>query len=284
MENKTFIKIRSIIFQLALFFLALFLPAFKFDFDISTILTVVTLLFTILVGFFIAAATSNYLRLQTIISDEDASLISLFGLVKILQPTMVKKIRNSIDQYMIAALDYGLLDYADHTSGEVDTLLNTIDEVTPSKKYTESLIQNLHNIKINIISIRQEMAVLIKRIVTARHWFILISLAAIISVILLSLRSGNIITSALIGLIMITLYQTLRLLHQIDSNLFLASQLAYEVPQKVFLAIGQLRYYPEYALNRKLKKSLKNERYRVGLYKNFPETMEKKIKTISPAK
>ncbi|MFZ2188873.1 MAG: hypothetical protein WAV73_04895 [Candidatus Moraniibacteriota bacterium] len=284
MENKTFIKIRSIIFQLALFFLALLLPAFKFDFDISTILTVVTLLFTILVGFFIAAATSNYLRLQTIISDEDASLISLFGLVKILQPTMVKKIRNSIDKYMIAALDYGLLDYAEYTSGEVDALLSTIDEVTPSKKHTESLIQNLHNIKVNIISIRQEMAVLIKRIVTARHWFILVSLAAIISVILLSLRSGNIITSSLIGLIMITLYQTLRLLHQIDSNLFLASQLAYEVPQKVFLAIGQLRYYPEYALSRKTKKALKNECYRVGLYKNFPETMEKKIKIISPAK
>jgi hypothetical protein len=284
MENKTFTKIRSIIFQLALFFLALLLPAFKFDFDISTILTVVTLLFTILVGFFIAAATSNYLRLQTIISDEDASLISLFGLVKILQPAMVKKIRNSIDKYMIAALDYGLLDYSEYTSGEVDALLNTIDEVTPTKKHTESLIQNLHNIKVNIISIRQEMAVLIKRIVTARHWFILVSLAAIISVILLSLRSGNIITSSLIGLIMITLYQTLRLLHQIDSNLFLASQLAYEVPQKVFLAIGQLRYYPEYALSRKIKKALKNERYRVGLYKNFPETMEKKIKIVKPSK
>lgn len=185
---------------------------------------------------------------------------------------------------MIAALDYGLLDYSEYTSGEVDALLNTIDEVTPTKKHTESLIQNLHNIKVNIISIRQEMAVLIKRIVTARHWFILVSLAAIISVILLSLRSGNIITSSLIGLIMITLYQTLRLLHQIDSNLFLASQLAYEVPQKVFLAIGQLRYYPEYALSRKIKKALKNERYRVGLYKNFPETMEKKIKIVKPSK
>ena len=282
--KKIFEKSISIIFQALLLLLAVTLPIFNFDFDIASILTVVTLLFAILVGFFIAATTSNYLRLQTVISDEDASLISIFSLVKTLQPSAKKKIGDLIDKYMIAALDYDLLDYMEPTSKEVADLVSAIENIAPSNKNTAALLQNLHDIKRNIISIRQESLVLIKRIVTARHWFILVSLSAIISVILLSIRNGSIITSLLIGLIMITLYQTLRLLYQIDSSSFLAGQLAYEAPQKVFLAIGRHRYYPESIVDEKIKAYLKNETYRVGVYKNFPETMEKEIKIIKVIK
>lgn len=269
-----------LLFNLVILLFVIFFPSFTFDFDISTILTVVTLLFTILVGFFIAAATSNYLRLQTIISNEDANLISIYDLVKILQPSAKKKVGNLIDEYMISALDYDLLNYIDPTSKETQKLFRAIDKIIPSSEQNLSLIQNLQTIKSTIVSLRQEAEILVKRIVTKRHWFILITLTIIISVILLSLRSGSIANSLLMSLIIITLYQTLRLLHQIDSNEFLADQLAYITPQKVFLAIEKHKYFPETALDEKIKKTLVNETYRVGVYKNFPETMEKKIKIV----
>jgi len=79
----------------------------------------------------------------------------------------------------------------------------------------------------------------------------------------------------------VALYQTLNLLYKIDSNEFLAERLAYEAPQKVFLAIGQTKYYPEHVINEKLKKSLEKENYRVGIYKKLPETMEKDIKLVA---
>lgn len=284
MKKRLFKKSFSIIFQIILLLLAITLPIFNFNFDISNMLTVVALLFAILIGFFIAAATSNYLRLQTLISNEDASLMSIFDLVKILQPTAVKKITDLIDKYMIAALDYDLLDYFVATSAEFDNLLKAINKIEPSDRRKEALLQNLQSIKSNIVSIRQEALVLIKKAVTARHWFILISLASIISVILLGLRDGNILVSFLVGLTLVALYQTLNLLYKIDSNAFLANQLAYEVPQKVFLAIGRTKYYPENAMNKKLKKSLKNETYRVGFYKNFSKSMEKKIEIIKALK
>lgn len=271
-------------FQIALLLVAILLPVFKFSFDISNMLTVVSLLFAILIGFFIAAATSNYLRLQTLISDEDASLMSIFDLVKIIQPSAEKRFANLIDKYMIAALDYDQLDYFMATSVEFDNLVNAIGGITPLNEEGIALLQNLHNIKSNIVSIRQEAFVLIKKAVTRRHWFILISLASIISVILLELRDGSILVSLLIGLTLIALYQTLNLLYKIDSNAFLADKLAYEVPQKVFQAIGQMKYYPETVLSVELKKTLKNENYRVGIYDDFSKGMNKKIKTIKAAK
>lgn len=278
--QKIFKSSLSVMFQVVLFLSAISLPIFKFSFDISNMLTVVSLLFAILIGFFIAAATSNYLRLQTLISDEDASLISIFDLVKIIQPSARKKFASLIDKYMIAALDYDQLDYFMETSAEFDNLLNAIGKIVPLNGKGIALLQNLHNIKSNIVSIRQEALILIKRAITGRHWFILISLASILSVILLGLRDGSVLVSLLIGLTLIALYQTLNLLHKIDSNAFLADKLAYEVPQKVFQAIGQAKYYPETALNDELKKTLKNENYRVGIYDDFSKSMKKKIKII----
>lgn len=278
---KKFLKnFFSVVFQIALLLLAIMLPTFSLNFDVSNILTVVALLFAILIGFFMAAATSNYLRLQTIISDEDASLISIFDLVKILQPAARKKISDLVDKYMIAALDYDLLDYFPATSTEFNNLVDAINKLVPSNKQALPLLQNLHDLKRNIISIRQEALILIKKTITIRHWFILISLASIVAVLLLGLRDGNLTTSLLVGLILIALYQILNLLRKIDSNTFLADQLAYEAPQKVFLAIGKNKYYPENAMNKKLKNSLKNENYRIGVYKNIKKSMEKKIKLV----
>jgi len=276
-------KIISIIFQISILLLVVMLPIFKFNFDASIILSAVALLFTILIGFFIAAATSNYLRLQTIISNEDAILISIFDLVKILQPSSEKKFRKLIDEYMIAALDYSLLDYFETTSAELDGFLVAIDKVKPVDQRADSLLQNLQNLKSNIVAIRQEALVLAKRIVTAQHWFVLISLVSIMTVILLGLRTEDVFGSLLIGVIIIALYQTLNLLYKIDSNEFLADRLAYEAPQKVFLAIGKTKYYPETAIDNKKRKILGKENYRIGIYKDFSKSMEKKIRLIKAA-
>ncbi|MCK9379166.1 MAG: DUF4239 domain-containing protein [Candidatus Moranbacteria bacterium] len=282
--KKILKNIFSIIFQIMLLLLSVTLPLFAFNFDTSNMLTVVSLLFAILIGFFIAAATSNYLRLQTLISDEDASLMSIFDLIKIIQPSVEKKCSDLIDKYMIAALDYDQLDYFMATSTEFNNLSSMINKVSPSDGKGVTLLQNLQDVKGNIVSIRQEALVLVKRAVTSRHWFILISLAVIISIVLLGLRDGSMLVSSLVGLTLIALYQTLNLLYKIDSNTFLADKLAYEVPQKVFLTIGQTKYYPESVMNEELRKSLEKENYRVGFYKDFSKSMEKRIKMIKKAK
>lgn len=68
-------KIFKFLICLLLLLIAFNIPLFKLNFDVASILTVISFLFAILVGFFIAAATSNYLQLQSLIAEEDASLI-----------------------------------------------------------------------------------------------------------------------------------------------------------------------------------------------------------------
>lgn len=272
-------KIFSILFQCGLVSLPLILPVFSLNFESSNILTAVSLLFAILIGFFVGASTSNYLKLQSLISNEDARLISVFQMVKVVQPKAAKKIANCIDDYMISSLDYEFLNYVRPVTKEFNALIKTIDSIRPTDPSVGMLLQNIHSAKTDLMAIRQETALSVKAIVSRRHWLILIMLALVIAFILMSLRTGGVVPSLLIGLILVVMYQTLYLLHAIDTNDFLAQKIAYENPQYVFQSIGKQQYYPEHALMiyPQLKKSLNKENYRMGCYTNYSESFSKKI-------
>jgi hypothetical protein len=274
----------KIFFALTIFFISFALPRFNLEFDVPTVLTSISLLFAILIGFFIAAATSNYLNLQSAISKEDSCLISIYELVKIIVPSASKKISKSIDNYMIAALDYDLLDYAANTVSEFKALTNEIDNICITDKTNHVLIQNLQIAKGDLVSYRMASILATQKIVSQKHWIILIALSTLIAIMLLSLRNGGFLGSLLIGMTIFAIYETLLLLYEIDSNSFLADKIGYDIePQSVFRAIGAISYYPECALKIIDKKKL-GSKYRVGVYTNYPASFEKKIRLIDNSK
>ncbi len=123
------------------------LPVFHFTFDISLTLTVVSLLFAIFAGFFISTTTTNYLRLQSLISNANSDLIKMFRLSKLIQPSSAEKIANLIDQYMIAILDFSFLDWIPNTQKEFNKLTETIEEISPVDDKGLALFPYLHETK-----------------------------------------------------------------------------------------------------------------------------------------
>lgn len=273
------IDARNIIVAAILLAIPFLAPSFNFSFNISTILTIISLLFAILIGFFIAAATTDYLRLQTLVSNANSDLIEIFRLGKLIQPTSAQKIADKIDQYMIAILDFPLLNWVPGTKREFDELAKATEEVEPSEGKGLALFNYLQKAKNDLYKINQEMSLAAKEIVSGRHWLILISLATIIAILLLSLRDGNWLFSLLSGIILVVIYQTMYLLKEIDSNLFLAHKLAYQNPQEVFQSIGKLKYYTETAIKNHWANE-PEESYRIGIYKNYPKSFEKEIKIV----
>lgn len=256
-----------------------FIPLFNLTFDVGSILTVISVLFTILAGFFIAAATSNYLRLQTLITSLNASMISMFDLARIIDPASKEKVADAIDEYMISALDYDLLDFASKTEDELQKVVAVVDKIKPKNNHLGPLIQNLHDQKVSLYSSHQEMSVATKRIVGTRHWVILITLSSLIAMLTLELRDGQVLSYIMVSALLFAIYQVLKLLHEIDSNLFLAKKLAFETPQQVFRLIGRLHYYPKYALDAGVAKMTEIP-YRVGVYTDSPNSYKKKIEIV----
>lgn len=274
-------KISSYIFQIILLIAPFVLPDIQLRDENGMLLTAVSLLFAILVGFFVATTTSNYLRLQTLIADSNAGLISIYKLIKGIEPKKKKLIEDAIDNYMIAVLDFEFLDYTDETKKEFNQIMKIADTTEPKNEKGLALISELHARTDEALTNDQEIALTAKKIVTPRHWFIIILLAVLLAVSLLSFRNGSLLISIFIGAMLIVIYHVMILIYEIDTNLFLSNQLAFEDPQQVFQGIGRPNYYPEYAIKKGYVKP-GSEVYRLGIYKNFPKSFEKKIKLIKP--
>lgn len=278
--NRTTRKIvLEIVMPLALLAAPFLLPIFHFAFDISTLLTVISLIFAILVGFFIATATTNYLRLQSLIADEDSALINIFNLSKIIQSSEVPRMKEAIDHYATAALDFELTEYVYKTQKEFYDLLSTLDSISPQDEKGLVLLENMHNGRDRLVRTRQEITLAARRIITWRHWIILILLAILLVVLLLSIRDGRWFFSLITGILSLATYFILTLLYEVDSNVFLEEQLAYENTQQIFQAIGTMKYIPHRAFQDKRVKEPKED-YRVGIFKDYPKSLEKEIKVI----
>ncbi len=268
----------KIIAPFIFFAIAVFLPTFSLGIDISTLLTVVSLIFTILVGFFIATATSNYLRLQSILSQEDASLISIFNLCKIIQPKAMEEVTQAIDDYSISSLNYKIEDYVNRTRKEFKKLVDVISGVDPSNEKGATLIQTLHGELNQVMELRQEGVLAAKTVVTKSHWFILVLITLLVDTMLLSLRNANFFPSLLISVLITATYLLLLLIYEVDTNRFLEEKLAYEGSQRVFDAIGRLEYYPEEAIE--VGAVPKNEgQHRIGLSSNS-NSSKREIKIV----
>lgn len=270
------LKILVITFLLIAPFLV---PIFSFDFNAGNLLTVVSLLFAIIAGFFIASTTSNYLRRQTLIANENSALISIFLLTKQIQPSKLESIADKIDQYLISILDYNLLDYPDKTRKELFELIETIDSVNPENDSGLQLFPNLHEQKAILITANQEGSLIYKTIMRPLHWFVVILLAVLMSIFIFGLRGASLSSSIITSILLVGIFEVLDLIRSIDTNQFLANILEFQSPQIIFKTIGRLNYYPEIAIKNRWIKLLP-EKYRIGIYKNFPASFDKVIKKI----
>ncbi len=254
-------------------------PLFSVSFDINTILTVISLIFAILVGFFVAASTTNYLNLQTFISEEDGSLINLYNLVKIVQPGALNTVREKIDYYVTKTLDFSIKDYVSKTQKEFKDIQKEIDNISPNDERGIALIPTLHDEKNILFKSRQKISLAAQNIVMASHWIILILLAALIVGLILSIRDGEILTNIIVAVLALSIYYILLLLYKIDSNIFLEELLAFQNSQIIFSELETLKYFPLEGVNNKKVRRLKED-YRVGIYKGIPGESEREIRII----
>lgn len=254
-------------------------PLFRFDFDVSSIVTIASLLFTILVGFFIAAATSNYLTLQSLIANEDAGLIAIYNYCKVIAPEMLSKLVDIIDIYAIAALSFELTEYINCTQSEFDVLSKAVEDINFKDGKGEQLIQSLHEKKNELYNTRQNIALVARRIVTSSHWFVIGSLTLLLDLLVLSLRDGSTFSSIVTGVLLVVTYITLQLLFDIDNNHFLEQVFSYDNSQQVFKIIGKPRYYAEsFIKNSRISKP--KGTYRTGYY-NSPVDNSIKLVEVS---
>ncbi len=236
---------KDIVLGIALFLLPFVLPHIGIS-NLSLLVTPTSGVFAIVTGFFIADAMSNYLRLQTLISEENAALISIAENAREIDPANSVKVDKAIDDYMIAILNLTTLNHASHTEQEVDAIGSAIDSlrVEPEKK---DFFDHILSMKDKIFACRQEVSLAAKKTLTPGHWIVLIVLGTLVGITVIGMRDGTILINLVTGVMIIGMQAILILLREMDSNHLLERKLAYESPRDVFHAVHQPPYYPSFS-------------------------------------
>jgi len=266
MKNKLKNILVNFIIPVLLFLIPFSLPLYQLSFDVSLFLTVVSLIFGVLVGFFIATATTNYLNLNNQLAEANSLLTIVYNLTKKLDINKGKQLAEAIDRYLIATIDYPIAEHAQNTEKEFNEIINAIDSIKLKKENSEVVViyQNLHNAKADLFKKRQIIIQIAPKVITITHWFLILALETLIVLMLFSLRDGNAISNIFYGFIFICFYFLCLILYQVDSDEFLESQLGFEDVQMVFKSINKKRYYPQNVLNEG-KAKVPDEDYRIGV-------------------
>lgn len=266
---------RAILVTFIFIILVFIIPPKLISTDVSNFLTTTTVLFAIICGFFIATVFSNYSRLQSLIAEETAGLISLHIMCKYLNSSIEKDVDDAIDKYLIAAFDFELIDYIDNTWEEFNSILKVIDKISRDTDLFATLIGQVSN----LLKVRQEIILTTRRIMNISNWIISAGLATLIIILLFSSKDSSLVSMIFTVSLSSATFFVLFLLDEIDSNRFAEEKISFDIYQRVFKEIGKLPYYPEVSIKSRRVQPPKGA-YRVGKYKDFPKSLDKKIEIV----
>lgn len=275
MKTKTIYFISLVFFVEMLFIL----PKSFISSDLGgTILTISTFLFGLIAGFYIIVTTTDYNNLKNILALETAGWISLFNSMNIYDKKSVKKLSLLIDEYIRRAFDYEIIDYARQTSVEFDNVANFVSKVG-IKKDKDMLYEKIRETIEKITELRQQLIVLGTRALSFFQWTVLLVLAVLVVTSLYGLRTGEIFFDIVTVLVSSSIVLILFLIRDLDLYIWNEKTFGYYIFQNVFKSIGRLPYYPEESiLNRRIHPA--EEKYRMGVFTDFPKTLEKKITIV----
>lgn len=234
---------KEIILGIILFSTPFLIPLYGTNLEVGTLVSAISTIFAIFTGFLIADAMANYLRLQSLIAEENSALIIIAENAEQIDKNGSALVYQAIDEYMIKQLDLDTLNHFSQTQKQVDNLHHSIHQLKIESE--DSMIyDHILSMEEKIMSARQEMALAAKETLSFIHWVTLIGLATLVAISMLMIRDGGWLMNTLAGLIIVSTEAILVILRDMDNNRLLERKLSYQNPQEVFHAIKKPPYYP----------------------------------------
>ena len=244
----------------------------------NAILTISTFLFGIMAGFYIVITTTDYNSVKSILASETAALISLYQNVLIYDKQSAEKLSLLIDEYVRNTLNYEIINYVRNTHRQFQNIQSAVRDL-PIHDNLSSVYESIRNDMSNFIIARQQLTVLGAKTLSIFQWVVIFVLALIPLVSLYGLRTGEIFFDIVTVIVSVAVALILVLIRDLDLYVWNEKTFSFEIFENVFIAIGQLPFYPAESIRKGRVRPTENE-YRLGTYVDFPRTLERKIEVI----
>lgn len=243
----------------------------------NIILTVTAFLFGIIAGFYIVVTTTDYNSVKTILATETAQIIGLYDNVRVYDPASAKKIAERIDTYVRRNFDFELIDYARSTTREFEALEKAVREL-PIKQELGMVYQEIRATMRAIVTAREQLVVLGTRTLSTLQWVILLVLGSLFILSLYAVRPDNLFFDLGAVAISSSMVLVLLLIRELDLYIWNERTFAFEIFERVFVAIGVLPYYPAESVEEKRIYPREKE-YRIGVLLTKNPAGERRIET-----
>jgi len=248
MIHKDFFRlgpaVKAVVIFSVFIMLALAIPELKTPINASGVLAAASVFYSILLGFYIAAAMTNLSRLKTLVAVETGALIAVYNIVKMALPERLDSTRDAIDDYLIKRFDYEVHNYDEPTTAEFFAIFNVLKGANPKSAGETAALQYIAEGEYYVSQARRETTIVGARIVTPVSWFVLSVLSLVIIVCLFVMQTSSLTSHLITALLSASAISALFILDDVDGNRFGEDQFAINTYQDVFHAMGELAYYP----------------------------------------
>ncbi|MEK7138781.1 MAG: hypothetical protein AAB799_01220 [Patescibacteria group bacterium] len=274
MITKTIYLLSVLIF----IFLILITPSGFIDSESgNTILTITTFLFGLLAGFYIVVTTTDYNNLKSILANETATWDSLYKNMLVYNKELAVKLSDHIDLYIQSNFDHELMNAVKGTTEEfkkIEGIFENMVLVPDMGSVHQVILGNLDNLR----SLRHQQIALGRKTVSFFQWVVLIILSILVIFSLLGLRTGALFFDVTTVLISSSLVLILLLIRDIDLYTW-NEKFGFEIFEILLKNIGKLPYYNSAIIGKGRFQPTESE-YRLGVYTNFPKSLERKTEIV----
>lgn len=224
--------------------LSFILPTWKVS-NIEAILASATFLYGIFYGFEAAVVLQNFSQLKSLISVENAGLLSIYHMSKVLGDDVSINVKREIVNYLKKAIEYPLTAYVRNTHETFFAIFKPLEKIKPLSEAQSNVMEYMYEAEYYLPQTRSQIAQVSPRDVDSPEWAMLGILGGVIIISLFLSRDETIVSKISAAIFSITVIGSLLLLDEIDSNKIQEKKLEYEVFNDTLEAIGEPRYYPK---------------------------------------
>jgi hypothetical protein len=278
--------------QLLLSFFLIFLVAtlVKGDstFDFSEIIAYVILIISVFsFGLYMVFSMENRRdRLSSIkksLRDQDAKIFNLYQLSKYFSTNTVNSMRNNIDRYLMAQIDWKIEDIG-KSSKNLAFIFDFVQKIktknTEQEMAKEKMLDNLQAIS----SLLKETSFQVKNKMSGYEWVSLLGLFCIILFVVFHENVGSFVSILIIAVISSALVLSLLILRKLDTLQWQEQKWIWEPLAELFQDLDLVPYFPNelFCENRvDIRKIESLKEARVAHYKYpYPNFQGKKIKIV----
>lgn len=259
---------------------AIFLPGNGSSSYIGTALSIASLIFGILIGFFISSAKEKLSKINEALKEHEGNLLFTYRLMDPFGEAAKSEVRKLIDNYLMAQLDYYLYDFK-YSNKSFMKYFQYLSDLKPQNSREEGNYSSIQSSLLDTTKQRKVVESLVNERLSFLEWFSIDSLLLFIIFTIFYFNTGSPISVVATIILSLSAIALTYVLYQLDNLSWKESSWIWEPIQILFKELDLLPYLPDDVVYRKRAKLEKGEKIRIGHYpERYPDMSGKTIEEI----